>query len=142
MSKPRVFVSRLIPEAGLEKLRQACDAEIWQEELPPPRSVILEKVRGLDGILSLLTDRMDAEVMDTAGSQLKVISNYAVGFDNIDIPAATGRGIPVGYTPGAPSPPLDEGLSWAPYSGTMRGSGRRRVVDLLAQLGQDPAEQP
>jgi glyoxylate reductase len=57
-------------------------------------------VRGVDGLLCLLTDRIDGEVMDEAGSQLKVISNHAVGFDNIDVPAATARRIPVGNTPG------------------------------------------
>lgn len=97
--KPRVFVARLIPEPGLARVRDFCDADVWLEELPPPREVILERVRGMDGILSLLTDRIDAELMDAAGPDLKVISNYAVGFDNIDILEATRRGIPVGNTP-------------------------------------------
>jgi glyoxylate reductase len=60
---------------------------------------LLQHVRGMDGLLCLLTDRIDGEVMDEAGSQLKVISNHAVGFDNIDVPAATARKIPVGNTP-------------------------------------------
>jgi glyoxylate reductase len=68
--------------------------------LPPSREVLLEKIRGLDGLLCLLTDRIDGEVMDAAGPGLKVISNHAVGVDNIDLPAATRRGIPVGNTPG------------------------------------------
>ena len=88
MSKPKVFVTRLIPEKGLDIVNEFCEADIWTDELPPPRQIILERVRGVDGILSLLTDTMDAEVMDAAGPGLKVISNYAVGFDNIDIPAA------------------------------------------------------
>lgn len=100
MSKPKVFVTRSIPEKGLAVVREFCDADIWPEELPPPREVALERVKGVDGILSLLTTKMDAAVMDAAGPQLKVISNYAVGFDNIDIPEATKRGIPVGNTPG------------------------------------------
>ncbi len=100
MTKPRVFVTRLIPEEGLRPVTDFCDADVWQEELPPPHSVILERVKGVDGILSLLTDRIDAEVMDAAGSPLRVISNYAVGFDNVDIAQATKRGIPVGNTPG------------------------------------------
>ena len=77
-----------------------CDAEIWLDEMPPSREVLLEKMRGLDGLLCLLTDRVDGEVMDAAGLGLKVISNHAVGVDNIDLLAATRRGIPVGNTPG------------------------------------------
>ena len=100
MDKPKVFVSRILPEKGLELVRQACDADIWTDELPPPRQVLLERVRGVDGLLSLLTDPVDAEVMDAAGPGLKVISNFAVGYDNVDVAAATARGIPVGNTPG------------------------------------------
>lgn len=100
MPKPRVFVTRRIPEAGLKLIREACEMDLWQDELPPTRPVLIEHVRGVQGILSLLTDRIDGEVMDAAGSGLKVISNYAVGFDNIDIPEATRRGIAVGNTPG------------------------------------------
>jgi glyoxylate reductase len=99
LAKPRVFVTRLIPQGGLDLIRQACHAQIWEDELPPPRHVLLAQVRGIDGLLSLLTDRIDAELMDAAGPGLRVISNYAVGYDNIDIAAATARGIPVGNTP-------------------------------------------
>jgi glyoxylate reductase len=100
MSQPRVYVTRIIPEGGLRLVRESCDAEIWEGETPPPREVLLEKVRGIDGLLSLLTDKIDAELMDAAGPQLKVISNYAVGYNNIDVEAATERGIAVGNTPG------------------------------------------
>ncbi len=99
MAKPKVFVTRIIPEAGLDMVTDFCNADVWQEELPPPREVILERVQGVEGLLSLLTDTVDATVMEAAGPGLKVISNYAVGFDNIDIPEATRRGIPVGNTP-------------------------------------------
>jgi lactate dehydrogenase-like 2-hydroxyacid dehydrogenase len=100
MSNPKVFITRPIPEAGLNMVLDACDAEIWPDELPPPRDLLLENVCGMEGILSLLTDRIDGEVMDAAGPQLKIVSNYAVGFDNIDVQAATDRGILVGNTPG------------------------------------------
>lgn len=100
MSKPRVFVTRIIPEGGLDLIRQACDAEIWPEPLPPSRETLLDSVQGVEGLLSLLTDPVDAEVMDAAGSNLKVISNYAVGYDNVDLAEATTRGIPIGHTPG------------------------------------------
>ena len=99
-SKPKVFVTRLIPDAGLDKIKVACDAEVWPEDLSPFYETLVEKVRGLDGLLCLLTERIDGALMDAAGSQLKVISQMAVGYDNIDIPAAKERGIPVGNTPG------------------------------------------
>ncbi len=96
----KVFVTRRIPADGLDLLRQACRVEVWPDELPPPDETLREKVRGIDGLLSLLTDRVDADLMDAAGPRLKVISNYAVGFDNVDVEAATERGIAVGHTPG------------------------------------------
>jgi glyoxylate reductase len=99
MSKPKVFVTRAIPEKGFEIIRDFCDVDLWPDELPPTREELLEHVRGVDGLLCLLTDRVDSEVMDEAGAQLKVISNHAVGFDNIDVQAATARKIPVGNTP-------------------------------------------
>ncbi len=97
--KPKVFVSRRIPAEGLAMLRAVTDMQVWEDELPPPHNALLEKVRGVDGMISLLTDKVDAELMDL-NPKLKVVSNYAVGFDNIDIPAATVRGIPIGHTPG------------------------------------------
>ena len=100
MSKPKVFVTRIIPEKGLSQVQQFCDVDLWTDELPPSRAVMLERVRGVDGLLCLLTDRVDAELLDAAGPQLKVVSNHAVGFDNIVVPDATARGIPVGNTPG------------------------------------------
>ena len=99
MSKPKVLVTRVIPEKGLEIVRDFCDVNVWQSELPPTRAELMQHVRGVDGLLCLLTDKIDGEVMDEAGPQLKVISNHAVGFDNIDVPAATARKIPVGNTP-------------------------------------------
>lgn len=100
MTKPRVLVTRVIPDAGLDPVREACDVDLWTDELPPPREELLRRVAGVDGLLSLLTDRVDDELLDAAGPQLKVVSNFAVGFDNIDVPALTRRGIPGGNTPG------------------------------------------
>ena len=100
MTRARVFVSRIIPEEGLARIRDGCDARVWDDELPPPRDALLDEIRGCDGVLTLLTDRVDDAFLDAAGPQLKVVSNYAVGFDNIDVPALTARGIPAGNTPG------------------------------------------
>jgi glyoxylate reductase len=97
--KPKVFVTRIIPEVGLKAIQAACDAEVWTDQLPPPYEVLRQKVAGCDGLAPLLTDKIDAALMDAA-PRLKVVSNFAVGFNNIDIPAATARGIAVGNTPG------------------------------------------
>ena len=110
--RPKVFVSRRIPEEGLDPIRAACDATIWEDELPPPRAALLDAVRGCDGVLTLLTDRVDDELLDAAGPQLKVVSNYAVGFDNIDVAAVTRRGIPAGNTPGVLTETTAD-LAWA-----------------------------
>jgi glyoxylate reductase len=99
-ARPRVFVARVIPDEGLDPVRAACDVDLWDDELPPPRDELLRRVAGVDGILSLLTDRIDDELLDAAGPQLKVVSNFAVGFDNIDVPALTRRRVPAGNTPG------------------------------------------
>jgi len=100
MAKPKVFVTRIILDQGMNLITGFCDADVWPGEMPPGREEILERARGADGLLCLLTDRIDGEIMDRIGHQLKVISNHAVGFDNIVVSDATARGIPVGNTPG------------------------------------------
>jgi len=100
MKKPKVFVTRIILEQGLKLVQDFCDVDLWTDDLPPSRSALLEHVGGVDGLLCLLTDPIDGDVMAAAGGQLKVISNHAVGYDNIDVTEATRRGIPVGNTPG------------------------------------------
>jgi glyoxylate reductase len=98
-AKPRVFVARRIPDLGLDMIAPHCDMDVWPDLLPPAPAVLKEKVQGCVGLVSLLTDRIDGPLMDAAPG-LKVISNFAVGVNNIDIPAATARGIKVGNTPG------------------------------------------
>jgi lactate dehydrogenase-like 2-hydroxyacid dehydrogenase len=112
MARPKVFVARVIPEDGLAPVREATDATIWPDELPPPRAELLSAIEGCDGVLTLLTDRVDDEFLDRAGPQLKVVSNFAVGFDNVDVPACTARGIPVGNTPGVLTETTAD-LAWA-----------------------------
>jgi glyoxylate reductase len=99
MAKPKVFVTRLIPAKGLDLIRDFCDADIWLGELPPPHEEIIQRVRDAEGIVSLLTDKIDSSVMDAA-PRLKVISNMAVGVDNVEVAAASARKLPVGNTPG------------------------------------------
>jgi lactate dehydrogenase-like 2-hydroxyacid dehydrogenase len=110
--RPRVFVSRIIPDEGLEAIGAVCDMDLWDGPLPPPRDELLRRVAGRDGVLTLLTDKVDDELLDAAGPQLRVVSNYAVGFDNVDVGACARRGIPVGNTPGVLTDTTAD-LAWA-----------------------------
>lgn len=123
MTKPRVFVTRIIPEAGLNKVLEFCDADVWQGDLPPSREELLARAAGVDGLITLLSDPVDVALMDAAGPGLKVISQYAVGFDNIDVRQATARGIPVGHTPGI----LTDAT--ADFAFALMMSAARRVVE-------------
>ena len=123
MTKPKVFVTRIIPDKGLDMVRDFCEVDLWTDNMPPSREELLKRIQGVDGILSLLTDHIDGEVMDTAGEQLKVISNHAVGFDNIDIAAATARKIPVGNTPDV----LTDAT--ADFAFTLMMSAGRRILE-------------
>jgi glyoxylate reductase len=120
--KPKVFVSRIIPDEGLNLIRAECDMDLWQGELPPPHDVLLAHLRDKDGLLSLLTDKVDAALMDM-NPRLKVVSNMAVGYDNIDVKAATERGLPVGNTPGV----LTD--TTADFAFTLLMAAARRVVE-------------
>jgi glyoxylate reductase len=98
---PKIFISRIIPDPGLALVKKHFPHfDLWTADLPPSRTDLIERVRGVDGLLCLLTDKVDGELMDAIGSQLKVISSMSVGVDHIDVAAATARGIPVGNTPG------------------------------------------
>lgn len=97
--KPLVAVTRPIPEAGMVLLRNACDVRQWEDELPPSPEQLDALLEGVDGALTLVTDTIDAEVLDRH-PQLRVVSNFAVGYDNVDADAATARGVAVCNTPG------------------------------------------
>ena len=94
----RIAVSRVIPEAGLDLLRQAGDVAVWEGELPPSREELVRLAEGADGLLTLLTERVDGDLLDRLPS-VRVVSNMAVGFDNIDVAACTARGVAVCTTP-------------------------------------------
>ncbi len=119
----RVFVTRRIPEKGLEILRKEFSLEIWPGDMPPTPDELKKGIAGAAGILSLLTDRIDVAVMEAAGNNLKVVSNYAVGYDNIDVAEATRRGIAVGNTPGV----LTEAT--ADHTFALLMAAARRVVE-------------
>ena len=94
----RCFVTRALPGPDLDRLRAAHDVEVWPESEPPPHERLLAGAAEADGLLCMLTDASDAELIADS-EQLRAISNYAVGTDNVDVGAATARGIPVGNTP-------------------------------------------
>ncbi len=95
-----VFVARPIPARGLEKLRAAHTVDVFESDMPPTRAELIARIKGVDGIVALVTDRIDGEVLDAAGPQLKCVSNMAVGYDNVDANAAKARGVWVTNTPG------------------------------------------
>ncbi|HPO14323.1 MAG TPA: D-glycerate dehydrogenase [Candidatus Hydrogenedentes bacterium] len=112
---PAIFVTRRIPERGLNMLRVAFGPEnvrVAPQDGVIERKDLVEGVRGVDALLCILTDSIDAEVMDAAGPQLKIIANYAVGYNNIDVAAATQRRIPVTNTPGVLTETTAD-LAWA-----------------------------
>lgn len=98
----KVFITRMIPDEGIKMLKKqkGLKIEIYERDKKIPRRELLKRVKGANIILSILTEKMDAEVMDAAGPQLKMIANYAVGFNNIDLAAAKERGIVVTNAPG------------------------------------------
>jgi glyoxylate reductase len=99
MTRPAVYIARPIPEVATELLASTADIRQHTGKMPPTRDELLSLVRGCSGILSLLSDRIDAEVCDAAGPSLKVVSNFAVGYNNIDVPELQRRGIAIGNTP-------------------------------------------
>jgi len=98
MPKLRIYVTRQMPERGLMIIRKYFDTEVWPEYAPPPKKTIIEKAKNVDALATLLSDKIDAEVFDAA-PKLKIVSQMAVGFDNIDLNEATKRGIYVTNTP-------------------------------------------
>lgn len=132
MAKPKVYVSRLIPEPALEIVRAATEMRVWdREDVPPPRDVLLREVADCEGLLSLLTEKIDDELI-RAAPRLRVVANMAVGFDNIDVPAATRRGVLVTNTPEV----LTETV--ADFAFTLMLAASRRLVeaDTLTRAGE------
>lgn len=109
--KHKVFITRRIPETGLSLLRKACDVEVYNGEDGISYQLLLEKLKDIEGIITLLSDKIDKNALSQA-PKLRVVSNYAVGYDNIDVPYATNRGILVTNTPGVLTDATAD-LSWA-----------------------------
>jgi glyoxylate reductase len=98
LPKPKVYVTRELPERGIKIIKKYFDAEVWTEYAPPPKKLIIEKAKNVDALVPLLSDKIDAEVFDAA-PKLRIVAQMAVGFDNIDLQEATKRGIYVTNTP-------------------------------------------
>ena len=139
----KVFVTRPIPEAGVQVLTDALgkdQIETGTEDKAIPRDLLLKHVRGKSGVLSMLSDRMDAEVMDAAGPQLKVIANFAVGYDNIDVDAARQRAIHVTNTPDVLTDATAD-LAWTLILSAARRAGEgERFLRAAAWNGWGPRQ--
>jgi lactate dehydrogenase-like 2-hydroxyacid dehydrogenase len=119
MSKSKVYVTRMIPQETIDALRQYHDVEVNPHDRALTREELLQQVRGRDAVITLLTDTIDGEVLDAAGPQCKIFANYAVGFNNFDVKAATQRGVIMTNTPGV----LDDATAthaWALLLATAR----------------------
>jgi len=97
--KPKIFITRNIPDQPLQRAKELFDVEQWEDDWNIPRDELLTRVAGKDGLMTLLTEKVDGELLDAAGPQLKIVANFAVGFDNIDVPACTERGVLASNTP-------------------------------------------
>jgi glyoxylate reductase len=123
----RVFVTRRLPGTALKRLAAEHEVDVWPERMPPPTDVLRERATAADGLLALLTDRIDAALIE-ACPNLRVISNYAVGSDNVDLDAAAARGIPVGITPDV----LTEATADLAFAGLLAAA--RRLPEALAAV--------
>jgi glyoxylate reductase len=129
--KPKVYVTREMPERGLKIIREKFESEVWPDYAPPPKKLIIEKAAKVDALATLLSDKIDAEVFDAAPN-LKIVAQMAVGFDNVDVAEATKRGIYVTNTPGV----LTE--TTADFAWALLMAVARRVVeaDKYVRSGQ------
>ncbi|MGA7562146.1 MAG: D-glycerate dehydrogenase [Desulfobaccales bacterium] len=137
MPRPQVYLTRLFSREGIDLLKETCEVEINPEDRPLSREELLAKVKNKDGVIGMLTDRIDAEFFDAANA-LRGYANLAVGFDNIDVPEATRRRIPVSNTPGVLSIATAE-LAWA-----LLFAVARRIVetDKIMRSGTWPGGGP
>lgn len=120
---PAVLVTRGVPGPVREHLAERCRLEVWEGEGVMPRAELLERVEGKAGLLAMLTDRVDGELLDRAGPELAVVANYAVGFDNLDLDACTARGVLATNTPDVVTEATAD-LTWA-----LLLAAARRVAD-------------
>lgn len=137
MPKKKVFVTRKIPKKGIELLRKHFLVKVYQKDQVIPRKVLLKEVKQCDALLCLLTEKIDAEVL-SANPNLKVVSNYAVGYDNIDVKTATAKGIPVCNTPGV----LENAVAEHTFALMMALSKRLVEADSYVRTGKYKGWEP
>ncbi len=123
MAKPNVLVTRMVPQENLDRLRERFDVEVNTEDRPLTREELKAKVKGRDAILSMLTDTIDGEILDAAGPKCRIVANFAVGYNNFDLAAATRRGVVLINTPGV----LDDATATLAF--TLLLSVARRIVE-------------
>jgi len=123
LEKPHVFVTRTINKTAISLISESCLAEVWDKQYPPDYETLLEKTESISGLISLLTDKIDRKLILHSKGKLRVISQMAVGVDNIDLVAATESKLPIGHTPGV----LTESV--ADFTFALLLSIARRVVE-------------
>ncbi|GAB2877337.1 D-glycerate dehydrogenase [Paraburkholderia jirisanensis] len=145
MAKKSVYVTRMIPAQTIDTLRKHFDVDVNPHDRALTREELVQAVRGRDAVVSLLTDKFDGEVLDAAGAQCRIVANYAVGFNNFDLDAATKRGVIMTNTPGV----LDDATAthaWALLLATARRvseseryvrAGKWQGWSPMAFIGQD-----
>jgi glyoxylate reductase len=131
MAKPQVFVSRNIPQAGLALLRAHCEVNVWPHDRPPTTQELIDNARGKDALVCLLTERIDAAVLAALPS-LKIVANVAVGYDNVDLAAATQAGVVVTNTPGV----LDDTTADLAFALILATARRVVEADALTRSGR------
>lgn len=130
--RPKVYITRRLPQAALDIVASACEYEVWDhEEQPVPRATLLAALHEADGVLTLLSERVDGELLDAA-PRLKVVANMAVGYDNVDVPELTRRGVILTNTPDVLTEATAD-VAW----GLMLAAARRVVEgQKLIEAGQ------
>src|SRR5437879_9740594 len=128
MSKPKVFATHSLFDAARKILNESCEMEYWEKSERPPREEVLRRVKDKEGLICLLTEKVDDELLQAA-PKLRIAANVAVGYDNIDVPACTKRGVVATNTPGV----LDE--TTADFAWTLMMAVARRLGegDALAR---------
>lgn len=132
MAKPNIYVTRGIPEQTIDLLRQDYDVSVNPDDRALTRDELLQQVKGRDAVISLLTDKIDGEVLDAAGRQCRIFANYAVGYDNFDLAAATQRGVILTNTPGV----LDESTSTHTWALLLAAARRVGEAERYVRAGQ------
>jgi glyoxylate reductase len=133
----RVFVTRALPFDALDRLRAAHEVDVWPDDEPPPPGALKERAARAEGLLTMLTDRVDAALLDAA-PDLRAVANLAVGTDNIDLEAAAARGIPVGNTPDV----LTDATADLAFALLLAAARRIRDADEAVRTGNWPTWSP